>query len=160
MKKTIATMLALILGAFAFVGCGGGEAPADDAGSDDAPLEVSDGSASEAETSDPEEAVEEEPADPFAVDVPEGKIVKNMTFEELEAALDNLNPKAGETSFADIATLLGVQGEFYDDEDEDDFERSSTWYASDDGYASFLFHLDTGLMKGGWGVQPEGRPRE
>jgi ABC-type glycerol-3-phosphate transport system substrate-binding protein len=157
MKKTIAIILALILGAFTFAGCGGGEAPAEDAGSGDAPVEVAGDNASDQEAAEPEV---EEPADPFAVDVPEGKIVENMTFEELEAALDNLNPKAGETSFADIATLLGVQGEFYDDEDEDDFERSATWYASDDGYASFLFHLDTGLMKGGWGVQPEGRPRD
>ncbi len=53
---------------------------------------------------------------------------------------------------------MGVQGKFYDDEQNN--ERSVNWYASDDGYASFLFRLDTGLMFGGWGVQPEGRPAE
>ncbi len=144
MKKILVLMLALALSITVLSACGGDNAPADSGDNTPVTSGTSGGTGADADN------------DPLAVDVPEGALVKDMTFEELEAALDGISPHADQTTYAEVATLLGVQGEFYDS--TTDNERSVRWYASDDGYASFLFRLDTGLMFGGWGVQPEGRP--
>ncbi len=143
MKRTLSLILALMLGMYVLTACSG-ENNDPPSGGDTATASESSGGA------------EANADDPLAVDVPEGAIVESMTFAEMEAALEGIDPHADQTSYAEVAALLGVQGQFYDR--PDDNERSVNWYASDDGYASFLFRLDTGLMFGGWGVQPEGRP--
>jgi hypothetical protein len=91
------------------------------------------------------------PADP---QIGEGPIV-DMTFEELDAALEGFGLDRDVTTYEDVAEFLGVYA-LVDEEHSEDILAAS-WYACDEGYATIFFVKETGLYSS-WSTSEIGRP--
>ena len=84
----------------------------------------------------------------------EGPIV-DMTFDELDAALEGYGLDRDATTYEDVAAFLGVYGVV--DEDWSDSIMAVSWYASDEGFATVFFDKETGFYSS-WSTSGFGRP--